>query len=77
MLLMSKPSIKSIEDQLRQLMDESGLTKYRLAKETGINEAALGKFYHGQRGLSMKALNALGKCLQLKVIMLRKPDRKE
>jgi len=58
-------------------MDESGLTKYRLAKETGINEAALGKFYHGQRGLSMKSLNALGECLQLKIIMLRKPADKE
>jgi len=72
---MSKPILQSIENQLRQLMDHSGLTKYRLAKETGINEAALGKFYHGQRGLSMKALNALGKCLQLKIIMLRKPTK--
>lgn len=74
---MSKHKLKSIEDQLRQLMDESGLTKYRLAKETGINEAALGKFYHGQRGLSMQALNALGKYLEIKLIMQRKPADKE
>ena len=76
MTAMRKLTLKSLDEQLRQLMDESGLTKYRMAKETGINEAALGKFYHGQRGLSMKALNALGKCLELQIIMLRKPAGK-
>ena len=68
---------KLLTDQLRQAIDDSGMSRYAIAKETGINEAALSKFYLGQRGLSTKALNALGECLQLTIIMGRKPDSRK
>jgi len=67
---------KLVSDQLRQAIDDSGLTRYRIAQETGISETALSLFYSGQRGLSMKALNALGECLQLTINLGRKPDKK-
>jgi transcriptional regulator with XRE-family HTH domain len=54
----------------------SGLTRYRIAQETGISETALALFYNGQRGLSTKALNALGECLQLTINLGRKPSKK-
>ena len=73
---MAKKRIKLISDQLRQVIDDSGLTRYRISKETGISETALALFYNGQRGLSMKALNALGKCLELKIVLGRKPEEK-
>ena len=66
-----------LTDQLRQAIDDSGLTRYRIMKETGISEPTLSKFYLGQRGLSMKAMNALGECLQLTIKMGRKPLKKE
>ncbi len=75
-LCMAKKRPKLLTDQLRQAIDDSGLTRYRIAQETGINEAALSKFYLGQRGLSMKALNALGDFLQLNITMGRKPKKK-
>jgi transcriptional regulator with XRE-family HTH domain len=65
-----------VSDQLRQAIDDSGVTRYRIAQETGISETALALFYNGQRGLSMKALNALGEFLQLKIISGRKPEQK-
>jgi hypothetical protein len=65
-----------LTDQLRQAIDESGLTRYRISKETGISEATLSKFYLGQRGLSMEAMNALGQCLKLTIVMGRKPEPK-
>ena len=65
-----------LTDQLRQAIDDSGLTRYRIAKETGISESALAQFYNGHRGLSMKALNALGELLQLKITLGRKSGRK-
>src|SRR5687768_2660857 len=58
--IMAKKRPKLLTDQLRQAIDDSGLTRYRIAKETGISEPTLSKFYLGQRGLSMEALNALG-----------------
>ncbi len=74
---MSGKRTKLLTDQLRQAIDESGLTRYQIAKETGIDESALAKFYNGHRGLSMTALNALGECLQLTITLGRKPGTKE
>ena len=73
---MAKKRSKLLSDQIRQAIDDSGLTRYRIAQETGISETALALFYNGQRGLSMKALNALGEFLQLTIILGRKPDKK-
>jgi hypothetical protein len=67
---------KLLTDQVRQAIDDSGLTRYRISKETGISESALALFYNGHRGLSMEALNALGEFLQLKVTLGRKPNKK-
>jgi len=73
---MAKNRTKKLTDQLRQAIDDSGLTRYQIAKATDIDESALAKFYNGHRGLSMKALNALGECLELTIIMRRKPSKK-
>lgn len=74
---MTKKKTKSLSDQLKQAIDESGLTRYRIAKETGVSESTLAQFYNGHRGLSMEALNALGDFLQLTITLGRKPDDKE
>lgn len=73
---MTKKRPKLLTDQLRQAIADSGLTRYRIAKETGISESALAQFYNGHRGLSMEAINALGEFLQLKIILGRKPEQK-
>jgi transcriptional regulator with XRE-family HTH domain len=73
---MAKERTQLLTDQLRQAIDDSGLTRYQIAKETGIDESALAKFYNGQRGLSMEALNALGELLQLRITLGRKPRKK-
>jgi len=73
---MGKRRSKLLTDQLRQAIDDSGMTRYQIAKETGIDESALAKFYNGHRGLSMEALNALGEFLQLKIMLGRKPSKK-
>jgi len=71
---MTKRQTKKLTDQLRQLIDDSGLTRYQIAKKTGIDESALAKFYNGHRGLSMEGLNALGEYLELTIVMRRKPN---
>jgi transcriptional regulator with XRE-family HTH domain len=71
---MAKKQAKLLTDQIRQAIDDSGLTRYRIAKETGISESALAQFYNGHRGLSMEALNKLGEFLQLTIHLGRKPN---
>ena len=73
---MPKRQPAKLSDQIRLAMDDSGLTRYRIAQETGINESALGQFYHGQRGLSLDSIDTLGGFLQLKITMGRKPKKK-
>lgn len=73
---MAKKRSKPLTDQLKQAIDDSDLTRYQIAKETGIDESALAKFYNGKRGLSMEALNTLGECLQLTINLGRKPRQK-
>ena len=73
---MNKKRTKLITDQLRRAIDDSGLTRYQISKEAGIDESALAKFYNGHRGLSMDALNALGECLQLRITLGRKRGKK-
>jgi len=73
---MGKKRTRRMTDQLRRAIDDSGLTRYRIAKETGIDESALAKFYNGHRGLSMEALDALGECLQLTIVLGRPPGKK-
>jgi transcriptional regulator with XRE-family HTH domain len=73
---MGKKRTNLLTDQLRQAIDDSGLTRYRIGKETGISESALAQFYNGHRGLSMEALNALGEFLQLRITLGRKFSKK-
>lgn len=73
---MAEKRAKQLTDQLRQAIDDCGLSRYEIAKQTGIDESALAKFYNGHRGLSMEALNALGEFLELKIILGRKPSKK-
>jgi transcriptional regulator with XRE-family HTH domain len=73
---MGKKRTLLLTDQLRQAIDDSGLTRYKIAQETGIDESALAKFYNGHRGLSMDALNALGEFLQLTITLGRRPGKK-
>ena len=39
-----------INDTLKQAVIESGISHYQLAKETGIDRRAIGRFIHGGRG---------------------------
>ncbi|HTM54860.1 MAG TPA: helix-turn-helix transcriptional regulator [Pirellulales bacterium] len=71
---MARRRSSKLSDQIRQAIDESGLTRYRIAKETGIDESALAKFYNGRGGLSMEAVDRLGEYLQLTITLGRKPD---
>jgi transcriptional regulator with XRE-family HTH domain len=69
---MAKGRSSKLSDQMRRAIDGSGLTRYRIAKETGIDESALAKFYNGRVGLSMKAMDRVGEYLGLMIVTQRK-----
>jgi hypothetical protein len=74
---MAKKPIKRFSDEIRAAVENCGKTRYRIAKETGINAAVLCRFVQRQVGLSMDTLDTLAECLGLHVVSEHKPRRKK
>ena len=59
---------KMLSDQVREAVDASRMSRYRICKLVGIAEATMSRFMSGKGGLSMKNLDALGKLLDLRIV---------
>jgi hypothetical protein len=62
----SKP--RSIVDELRQAMLDSGLTKYRIAEDSGVPHPVVIRFLNGTRGLSFETAGKLCDYLRLHLV---------
>ena len=58
-----------VSEQVRRAIQDCGLTRYRIAQLTDMDQATLAKFMSGERGLSTTALDTLGELLDLEVVM--------
>ncbi len=66
-----------LSDQVRQAIDDCGLTRYRIAKETGIHQETLCRFMSGERGLTTTALDTLADFLKLNIVVEGNKARKD
>lgn len=66
---------KSLTEQIRQLIDESGQSRYRIAKECGIDHSVMSRFMGGTSGLSMHSLDVLAEYLGWTLVANRKTHR--
>ena len=73
---MSKPP-KRISDQLRAAIDASGLSRYRICKELGIDQATMSRFMSGERGLTLKVIDRLCEFLGLTLTQRRQVKRRK
>ena len=69
---MMKQRAKQFSDEIRAAVADCGMTRYRIAQETGIDGAALCRFVQGRVGLSLDNLDKLAKCIDLHVVSKRK-----
>ena len=60
-----------LSDQLRQILLDSGLTRYAIAKQSGVTQASLSRFASGERGLTTDSLDALADTLGLELVAKR------
>jgi DNA-binding Xre family transcriptional regulator len=72
---MAKQKTTKLSDQVRKAMDDSGVSRYKISQETGIDESALAKLYNGHRGITTSTLDRLSKYLELRIVMDRKPKK--
>ncbi|UCC99946.1 MAG: helix-turn-helix transcriptional regulator [Phycisphaerales bacterium] len=68
-------SMSQICDELRQAIMKGKKSRYRLWKETGIEQAALSRFMSGKTGLNIETLEQLAPALGFELV-LRKKKRK-
>ena len=69
-------STKSLSQQLREAIIKSGISRYEISKQTGVSQAALSRFVLGKRGLSVKAMDAIGLFLGLSITKRRRSKNK-
>ena len=68
-----KKQRRAFQDEIRRAIDTCGKTRYQIWKETGIAQSTLSEFMAGGRGLSMRNLDLLAECLDLRLTMASKP----
>ena len=71
----TKQRTPRVSDQLRAIIETCGISRYELAKRTGIDAATFCRFVAGDSGLSSKALDKLGAVLGLEVVMRNPPAK--
>jgi len=74
---MGRKPTHTLTEQLRRAVADSGRTLGDLTRATGIDKSALSRFVNGERGVSMKALDALGEYLGLGIVQVSKARRKK
>jgi transcriptional regulator with XRE-family HTH domain len=57
-------------DQLRRAIGESGMTRYRLSKLTGISQGQLAEVMAGTQGLSLDAFERVTEALGVSAVLV-------
>ena len=58
----------SFSDQVRRAIRDCGLTRYRIAQESGVEQGTLSRFMAGT-GVTTATLDAIAKVLRLELTM--------
>lgn len=64
-----KPKSILFSDQIRRAIAECGLTRYRLAQLSGVEQAVLSRFVNGKSGLTTFNLDKLAVVLNLELVV--------
>lgn len=73
--LMNNPR-PMVGDRLRTAILDAPVSRYRMARETGVSESILSRFVRGERGLDLTSIDRLAAYLGLDLIPAT-PKRKD
>ena len=63
----------TLAEQLREAIDGSGLTLYRVAKDSGVSYGMLHRFYHNDRDVYLGTANKLAAYFGMRLTRPLKP----
>jgi len=66
-----------IEKRLKRALIESKMSRYRIAKESGLTESQLSYFVNGKRTLTLPAAAKLAKVLGLELVEKKGKKKKK
>ncbi len=58
----------AISQQIRRLIESSGMSRYEIARQAGIEQSVLSRFMSGERGLTTLTLDRLGELFDLEIV---------
>lgn len=64
-------------DAIRKAVEESGQTRYRIAKGSGISQAQLSRLVSGEQGMTIANVERLAAYLGLELVIRPKAKRKD
>jgi transcriptional regulator with XRE-family HTH domain len=62
--------VETISEQLRAAILGAGVSRYRIAQDTGVTEAALSRFVRGERSLDLTSVDKVAAYLRLRLVGL-------
>jgi transcriptional regulator with XRE-family HTH domain len=65
------PKARTIVDQLRKAIADSGETEYAIAKGSGVSQSVVNRFVHGERSISLETAAKLCSYLNLDLVPRR------
>lgn len=60
---------KHLADQVRSAIESSSLSRYEIARRSGVDEASLSRFVNERGGLSFASIEKLAPILGLRIIV--------
>ena len=68
---------RRFSDQIRDVVNASGLSRYAICKAIGFNQGAMSRFMSGKGGMSLETLDRLAELLGLSIVAEPGDERSE
>jgi plasmid maintenance system antidote protein VapI len=65
---MTRKAPRTLTEQLRDAIDASGMSRYRICKEIGLPESTMSHFMAGKCGLALATVDRLSELLGLRIV---------
>lgn len=66
-----------VSERLRKAIERSGMSRYEIARRSGVEQSSLSRFVNGERGLSQEAIDAICALFGLRLVSSKPRKRGE